>query len=83
MPIPSRPIRLKHPISTLIPVLTDVIAPGPRIAPVLHRARPTGVVPGGRAAAGGACVGPDHDADVIAERLRGRFTHFLTATAVR
>jgi hypothetical protein len=63
-----------------IPVLTDVIVPGrperARAAP--HAPEPVlAFVPpvvGSAESAGTA----EHQADVIADRLRGRFTHFLT-----
>ena len=63
-----------------IPVLTDVIVPGrperARAAP--HAPEPVlAFVPaviGSSESAGTA----EHQADVIADRLRGRFTHFLT-----
>jgi hypothetical protein len=61
-----------------IPVLTDVIVPG---RPERARAAPRAPEPALAfvplpvvESAGGA----EHQADVIADRLRGRFTHFLT-----
>lgn len=56
-----------------IPVLTDVIAPGRP-----DRARPAPPRPPVIPAPPVQATHPDQDADVIADRLRGRFTHFLT-----
>jgi hypothetical protein len=69
-----------------IPVLTDVIVPGhPDRARTPQRA-PEPAIPVMPAAAvvqtppvaAEPVRSPEHDADVIADRLRGRFTHFLT-----
>lgn len=59
---------------TSIPVLSDVIVPG---KPGLARPAPSVPEPALPEAAGPA-HGTDRDADAIADRLRGRFTHFLT-----
>ena len=67
-----------------IPVLNDVIVPGrpERARPAPHAPEPVlAFVPpviGSAESAGTA----EHQADVIADRLRGRFTHFLTGSSV-
>lgn len=59
---------------TSIPVLSDVIVPG---KPDLARTAPSVAEPALPLAAAES-HGTDRDADAIADRLRGRFTHFLT-----
>lgn len=85
MPITTAPDTAETPenFDSSIPVLTDVIAPG---RPDLARAAPRAPEPVLSPAAAvpshpsheGLEHGTDRDADVIADRLRGRFTHFLT-----
>jgi hypothetical protein len=61
---------------TSIPVLTDVIVPGkPDLARTPPRAPEVLPVPGPAEA---RAHDAGRDADAIADRLRGRFTHFLT-----
>jgi Protein of unknown function (DUF2486) len=63
---------------TSIPVLTDVIVPGkPDLARTPPRAPEVLPVPG-PASANERAHDAGRDADAIADRLRGRFTHFLT-----
>ncbi len=79
MPITTAPDTAESPdnFDFSIPVLTDVIVPGrPERARVAPRA-PEPVV-SQVALSDEATRGTDRDADQIAERLRGRFTHFLT-----
>ncbi len=56
-----------------IPVLTDVIAPGRP-----DRLRHAPVVPAVPVVPPAPPAPLAHDADAIADRVRGRFTHFLT-----
>jgi hypothetical protein len=80
VPITTAPDMADSPdnFDSSIPVLTDVIVPGrverARVAP---RA-PEPVLSPAASAPGGMVHDTDRDADQIAERLRGRFTHFLT-----
>jgi len=80
VPITTAPDTADSPdnFDSSIPVLTDVIVPGrterARVAP---RA-PEPVLSPAVTTPGDDVHGTDRDADHIAERLRGRFTHFLT-----
>ncbi|SAL36603.1 hypothetical protein AWB64_03722 [Caballeronia sordidicola] len=79
MPITTAPDTAESPdnFDSSIPVLTDVIVPGrPERARVAPRA-PEPVL-SQVALSDEVTRGTDRDADQIAERLRGRFTHFLT-----
>jgi hypothetical protein len=79
VPITTAPDTAESPdnFDSSIPVLTDVIVPGraerARVAP-----RAPAPVLSPAAAPPAAAQSTDRDADQIAERLRGRFTHFLT-----
>jgi hypothetical protein len=73
-----------HSFDTSIPVLTDVVTPGkPALARSIAEATQdsvpvlTDVIAEGKAF-GASPAGTKHEADLIAERLRGRFTSFLT-----
>lgn len=81
MPITTAPDTAESPdnFDSSIPVLTDVIVPGrPERARVAPRAPEPVLSPAAASSRNDALHGTDRDADLIADRLRGRFTHFLT-----
>ena len=80
MPTPTAPDTAETPenFDSSIPVLTNVIVQGrPDRARVAPRA-PEPVLSPAAPSREELAHGADRDADVIADRLRGRFTHFLT-----
>jgi hypothetical protein len=81
VPITTAPDTAETPenFDSSIPVLTDVIAPGrPDRARIAPRAPEPVLSPAAMPSQEALAHGADRDADVIADRLRGRFTHFLT-----
>jgi hypothetical protein len=81
VPITTEPDTAETPenFDSSIPVLTDVMVPGrsdrARVAP---RAPEPVLSPAPLPSRDEVTNGTDRDADLIADRLRGRFTHFLT-----
>lgn len=81
MPITTAPDTAETPenFDSSIPVLTDVIVPGqPDRARAAPRAPEPVLSPAVEPSRDELARGADRDADLIADRLRGRFTHFLT-----
>jgi hypothetical protein len=81
VPITTEPDTAETPdnFDSSIPVLTNVIVPGrPDRARTAPRAPEPVLSPAAAPPRDEHAHGTDRDADMIADRLRGRFTHFLT-----